>query len=129
MTVTRMTRDEMVAEFGEPGVENPKVIDFMTVDRASDTLVLAMFERRPWGQGPLQLRQIEEKINRYMGYVLDGFLAQQHPEHSGKKVRIRLDCIEAPHGDAVAFVQAAAHAIEAHGLELLVNVEPSPLPR
>jgi hypothetical protein len=121
-----MTREQMVAEFGEPGVENPKVVDLITVDAASGAVVLAMYERRAWGTSPLQLRQIEEKINRYMGYVLDGFLAEHHPEYQGKKVQIRLDCAEAPHGEAVAFVRAAGQAMADHGLEMIVNVTATP---
>jgi len=114
----------MVAEFGEPGVENAKLMDLITVD--GDTVVLAMFERRPWGASAQQFRQIEEKINRYLGYALDGFLVQHHPQHEGKPVRIRLDCAEAPHGEAARFVAAAKHAIESHGLEFAVNVTAPP---
>src|SRR5436190_24217753 len=117
-----MTREQMVAEFGEPGVENAKLMDLITEDAASGAVVLAMIERRPWGASPLQFRQIEEKINRYMGYALDGFLVQHYPQHAGKPVHIRLDCAESPHGDAVRFVAAARQAIEAHGLAFVVNV-------
>ncbi len=117
-----MTREQMVAEFGEPGVENAKLMDLITVEAATDTVILAMFERRPWGAHPHQFRQIEEKINRYMGYVLDGFLVQHYPQHQGKRVRLRLDCAEEPQGEAARFVAAAKHAIESHGLEFAVNV-------
>lgn len=120
----RMTRQEMVAEFGEPGVQNPRMVDLITVDPASQKVVLVMIERRPWGADPGQFGQIEEKINRYLGYVLDGFLVQHHPEYEGRPVLLRLDCAEAPHGDAVRFVAAASHAIASHGLELAVNVLP-----
>src|SRR5436305_1210009 len=96
----RMTREQMEAEFGAPGVENPKLLDLITVDPASGDVVLAMFERRPWGASPRQFQEIEEKINRYLGYVLDGFLVQHHPEHDGKRVVLRLDCVEAPTGEA-----------------------------
>jgi hypothetical protein len=41
-------------------------------------------------------------------------------------VQIRLDCAEPPHGDAVAFVEAAQHAAGAHGIAFAVNVVPSP---
>ena len=116
-----MTREQMVAEFGEPGVENAKLLDLITVDAESGKVVLVMYERRPWGASAQQLRQIEEKINRYMGYALDGFLVEHHPEHEGKAVQIRLECAEAPHGEAAAFVAAARHAIEEHGLELVVK--------
>jgi hypothetical protein len=121
-----MTREQMVAEFGEPGVQNAKVVDLITVDAASDKVVLVMVERRDWGSSPRQFLEIEEKINRYMGYVLDGFLAEHHPEFAGKSVQLRLECAQEPHGEAVRFVQAAAHAIAAHGLELVVKVTSEP---
>jgi hypothetical protein len=120
-----MTREQLVAEFGETGVENPMLMDLITVDPATDRVVLVMIERRAWGASPRQFAQIEEKINRYLGYVLDGFLAQQYPQYEGKRVVIRLDCAEPPHGDAIPFVEAAGHAIGTHGLELVVQVAPA----
>lgn len=118
----RMTRKQMVAEFGEPGVENPAIIDLITLDPETDKVVLVMIERRPWGTDPRQLTQIEEKINRYMGYVLDGFLAEQYPQYEGKRVVLRLDCAEAPHGTAERFVAAAEHATGEHGIGFAVRV-------
>ncbi len=115
----------MVKQFGDRGVENPAILDLITVDAAGD-VVLAMIERRAWGADQDQLRQIEEKINRYLGYVLDGFLAEQYPQYVGKRVRIRLDCAESPHGVAARFVEAATAAIEAQGMAFDVNVTPTP---
>lgn len=112
----------MVSDFGEPGVENAMLLDLVTLDPDTGKVVLAMIERRAWGDHPRQFQQIEEKINRYLGYVLDGFLAEQYPQYEGKRVRIRLDCAQEPHGDAIRFVQAATHAIEAEGIEFVVNV-------
>lgn len=114
----------MLSEFGGPGVENAKVVDLIGVDPASDKVVLTMIERRPWGASDQQFQQIEEKINRYMGYVLDGFLAEHYPQYEGKKVQLRLECAEAPHGDATLFVQAATSAASDHGLEFVVAVTP-----
>lgn len=121
----------MVAEFGEPGVQNPVVIDLITLDKAADTVVLVMTERRPWGAAPQQLTQqltqIEEKVNRYMGYVLEGFLAEQYPQYLGKSVRIRLDCAEPPDGEAARFVDAMTDAIESHGIHFALAVLAAPL--
>lgn len=116
----------MEAEFGAPGVQNPKLMDLITVDPASGKVVLAMFERRAWGSSPRQFQEIEEKINRYLGYALDGFLVEQYPRYQGKDVQIRLDCAESPHGEAAAFVDAARRAVEAQGIEFVVNVVPAP---
>jgi hypothetical protein len=118
----QIRREQMVAEFGEPGVQNPMIIDLITFDAETDTVVLVMTERRLWGAVPEQLKQIEEKVNRYMGYALDGFLVQHYPRYEGKRVRIRLDCAEAPHGEAMRFVSAMQHAIEGHGLEFGATV-------
>ncbi|HMF39613.1 MAG TPA: DUF6572 domain-containing protein [Polyangia bacterium] len=124
MTVEKITQAQMLSEFGAPGVENPKVVDLISVDPASGKVVLTMIERRAWGADAHQFQQIEEKINRYMGYALDGFLVQHHPDYEGKAVQLRLECAEAPHGEAVLFVAAAARAARDHGLELVVKVVP-----
>ena len=34
-----MTREQMVTEFGEPGVENARMVDLITRDSATDTVV------------------------------------------------------------------------------------------
>jgi hypothetical protein len=122
--VEQITKEQMLAEFGAPGVENSKVMDLISVDPATDKVVLTMFERRPWGASPQQFQQIEEKINRYMGYALDGFLVEHYPGYEGKAVQIRLECAEEPHGEAMLFVTAAASAARDHGLELVVKVVP-----
>ncbi len=124
--VEKITREQMLSEFGAPGVENAKVVDLISVDPISGKVVLTMIERRAWGASAQQFQQIEEKINRYMGYVLDGFLAEQHPVYEGKAVQLRLECAEAPHGEAVLFVAAAGRAAADHGLELVVVVKPAP---
>jgi hypothetical protein len=119
-----MTREQMIAEFGEPGVQNPKIVDLIEIDPVPNTVVLVMIEHRAWGAGPDQFQQIEEKINRYLGYVLDGHLAKHYPQHDGKRVSIRLDCVEEPRGDATRFLRAADDAIRAEGLEFIVKVTP-----
>lgn len=118
----KMTREEWVAEFGEPSVENPNIVDLIEVDPESGHVVLVMIERRDWDNGPQQFSQIEEKINRYMGYVLDGHLTTHYPQYEGKAVQIHLNCTQEPSGKAVRFVTAAERAIRAHGLEFVVNV-------
>ena len=120
-----MTHEQMIAEFGEPGVENPKIVDLIETDASSDHVVLVMKERRDWSASAEQFRQIEEKINRYMGYVLDGHLVLQYPQYQGKRVQIRLDCAQQPHGEAARFVDAAGRSIREYGLDFAVRVTPA----
>jgi len=119
-----MSRDDLVRQFGEPGVENPDVVDLITPGPGPERVTLVMIERRGW-DSLLQLRQIEEKINRYLGYVLDGFLVQQYPEYEGRHAVLRIDCRDEPTGEAAEFLRAAREAIEGEGLELEVRVRGS----
>jgi len=98
------------------GVHNPKVVDLIRLDPERGEVVLLMLEQRVWGAAPEQLRQLEEKFNRYLSFVLDGFLVQQFPQYQGVPVRFRLDCAMTP-GDeerkllAVMKSFAASHDI------------------
>ena len=118
----RISREQMIAEFGEPGVQNPAILDLIRLDPDSGRVVLVMIERRSWGSDPAQLQQIAEKINRYLGYALDGHLGEHYPQYQGKRIQIQLDCVQQPWGDAVRFVNAADEAIRAQGIDFVVNV-------
>lgn len=78
------------------GVHNPKVVDLISLDRERGEVVLLMLEQRVWGAAPEQPRQLEEKFNRYLSYVLDGFLVEQYPQYKDLPVCIRLDCAMPP---------------------------------
>ena len=76
---------DRVEEPREPrGVHNPKVVDLIRVDDATQEVVLLMLEERPWGSDPNQLRQLEAKFNNYLEYVLGGHLATQYPPYADK---------------------------------------------
>ncbi|HEY8155218.1 MAG TPA: DUF6572 domain-containing protein [Myxococcota bacterium] len=84
-------------EAREPrGVHNPKVVDLISLDRERGEVVLLMLEQRVWGSAEGQLRQLEEKFNRYLSFVLDGFLVAQFPQYKDLPVCFRLDCAMSP---------------------------------
>jgi len=121
-----LSRESLVREFGEPGVANPNVVDLITPDADERRVFLVMTEKRPWGP-LLQLRQLEEKINRYLGYVLDGHFEEQYPDYRERTVVLRLDCAEPPPpGEPADFVEAAVAAVRQAGLDFQVHVTGAP---
>ncbi len=48
-----------------------------------------MFESRPWDDSDLQLFQLQEKFNAYVSFLLDGEMAEAHPELAGKNATDR----------------------------------------
>jgi len=104
------------------GVHNPKVVDLVTEDPGADEVVLVMLEERPWQAAPDQLRQLEDKFNSYLEYVLGGHLAQQYPQYEGRRVRFQLECAENPRPADSAFFTAIENFAASEGIRWVVVV-------
>ena len=107
------------------GVENPGVVDLIHHDRDTGEVVLTLLERRPWGSSPEQIRQLEDKINAYLSYVCLGHLVRDYEQYAELKVRIQLDCAEAPRPEERRFLEAARQYIAGEGIRFVVSVVPA----
>jgi hypothetical protein len=105
------------------GVEQPGVIDFFAHDTKGDEVLLVMFEPRPWDDSDLQLFQLQEKCNAYVSFLLDGEMAEAHPELAGKNARIELRCAEMPEGRALDLLNAIHDQLALQEIPLEVVVE------
>jgi hypothetical protein len=72
------------------GLENPGVLDAFAHDTREDRIVLAMYESRPWEGDEMQLFQLQEKLNAYLSFVLDGEMTEAFPHLAGKPTEIQL---------------------------------------
>jgi len=106
----------------ERGVQNPRVVDLIRLDAATDAVELLMLETRSWGSDPRQLEQLEAKFNSYLGYVQTGALARDYPQYTGRRVRFRLECASAPAGDAAAMLGAMRAFAESEGIEFALAI-------
>jgi hypothetical protein len=83
------------------------VIDVIAHDPKTDEVVLVMTEPNEWDGSDEQLLALQERYNAYVSFLLDGEMAEAHPELAGKPTRIELRC---------------AHMPDARGLELLGHI-------
>ena len=116
----------MANETPKPGgVAQTGVIDFFAHETRSDEVVLAMFEERPWDDSELQLFQLQEKFNAYVSFLLDGELAEAHPELAGKKARIEVRCATIPEGRALDLLTMIHDqlALQEVGVEVIAGSE------
>jgi len=104
------------------GVHNPKVVDLIRLDPERGEVVLLMLEQRVWGSAAEQLRQLEEKFNRYLCFALDGFLIAQFPEYKGLPVCIRLDCAMSPGEEERRMLASMKSFAETHDIRFEVGV-------
>lgn len=82
------------------GLQNPGVLDAFAHDTREDRLVLAMYETRPWLGDGLQLMQLQEKVNAYLSFILDGEMTEAFPQLAGKRVDIQLRSVHEPEEQA-----------------------------
>ena len=72
------------------------VIDVIARDAKTNEAVLVMNEPNEWDGSDEQLLALQERFNAYTSFLLDGEMAEAHPELAGKPARIELRCAHMP---------------------------------
>jgi hypothetical protein len=104
------------------GVEHAHVIDLIAHDSKTDEVALIMLEPRPWDGTELRLFQLQEKINAYLSFALDGEMSEAYPQFAAKSVRLQLDCATMPDAAVVEFLGVVREQIAFQGINLEVRV-------
>ena len=77
------------------------VIDVIAHDPKTGEVVLIMNEPNEWNGSDDQLLSLQERFNAYASFLLDGEMAEAHPELAGKPTRIELRCAHMPDTRAI----------------------------
>ena len=77
------------------------VIDVIAQDPKTGEVVLVMNEPNEWNGSDNQLLALQERFNAYVSFLLDGEMAEAHPELAGKPTRIELRCVHMPDSRAL----------------------------
>ena len=77
------------------------IIDAVAHDAKTDEAVLVMNEPQLWDGSDAQLHGLQERFNAYVSFLLDGEMAETHPELAGKKARIEVRCAQMPDARAL----------------------------
>jgi len=104
------------------GIERTGMLDAFAHDTREDVLVLAMFETRAWEHGEKQLYQLQEKLNAYVSFILDGELKDTFPHLAEKPVRIELRTSFEPPRRVMEFLGRARDqlALQEIGLDVVL---------
>ena len=65
-------------------------------DAKTGEVVLVMNEPNEWDSSDEQLLSLQERFNSYVSFLLDGEMAEAHPDLAGKPARIELRCVHMP---------------------------------
>ena len=85
-----------------PNIKNPTgVIDVIAHDPKTGDVVLVMNQPNEWNGSDEQLFSLQERFNAYVSFLLDGEMAEAHPELLGKSARVELRCTHMPDARAL----------------------------
>ena len=76
--------------------DRASIIDVIAADTKTGEVVLVMNEPNEWNGSDEQLLGLQERFNAYVSFLLDGEMADTHPELAGKPARIELRCAHMP---------------------------------
>lgn len=99
-------------------VDDPSVVDAAGVDRATGEVVLTVADAWTWDDSRTHLLVLQEKINRYLGFVGDGELLENYPASEGRAVRIDVVFKHRPGAEGERFLDQAAEVVAANGFSL-----------
>jgi hypothetical protein len=97
------------------------VIDLLAHDTKTDEVLLVMNEPCPWS-GDTRLHELQDRFNAYVSFLLDGEMAESHPELAGKRARIELRCHYMPDAQALELLGAIHDQLAFQDIKLEVVV-------
>jgi len=98
-------------------VENPRVVDFVSIDPDTGAVVLTISDPLSWDEEG-HLAALQEKLNVYLSFIESGELLKSCPEALGRKVRIALVHREPLSALALRFLETARGIVREAGFEL-----------
>ena len=110
------------------GIENPRGLDALAFDGETGEAVLIMVEPRAWDGSEERLFQLQEKINSYLSFALDGEMTDTFPHLAGKPVRLQLDCAVPPDEMTEHFIGIVRQQIAFQEMKFAVRVVGEPAP-
>ena len=98
------------------------MIDVIAHDAKTGEVVLMMIDSTEWDGSDEQLLSLQERFNAYVSFLLDGEMAEAHPELAGKRPRIELRCARMPDTRALELLGLIHDQLEFQEIKLEVVV-------
>jgi hypothetical protein len=103
------------------------MIDVIGQDQKTGEVVLAMNQPDEWAGSDEQLLALQERFNAYVSFLLDGEMAEAHPELADKPARIQLRCAHVPDTRALELLGLIHDQLAFQEIKLQVVVRDDPV--
>lgn len=101
---------------------DPATIDLVALSPDETTVELVIVADAGWSGSDLQIRSLQEKIQSYVSFAVDGQLVDAYPDMAGRPWRIVIDCQKGSPDDRTADVVArTVEPVRNHGGDLQIR--------
>lgn len=104
------------------GLAHTHVIDALALDEKTGEVALIMTEPRAWDGSDERLYQLQEKLNTYLSFALDGEMAEAYPDFAGRPLRLQLDCAMPPDERTMGVIAMVREQIGYQGIKFEISV-------
>ncbi|HEY2914426.1 MAG TPA: DUF6572 domain-containing protein [Candidatus Angelobacter sp.] len=99
-------------------VDQPKVIDFIGIDKTSGEVTLTITDHLDWNNSPEHQVILQDKINSYLAFIESGEILKSYPDAKGRPVAIKVMFKYKPDQEGQQFLTRAKQVIESAGFSL-----------
>ena len=98
-------------------------VDFVSLSPDASTVNLYIVADQPWTGSDPQLNSLQEKVQNYVAYALDGPMLRDFPTTAGVRWRIVIDSqVGTPDARTSETLAALAEAVRSYGGDLLTQL-------
>lgn len=99
-------------------LESPSVIDLVTRDKKTGAYRLILVVEDGEWELPESHELLQEKINAYLSYLLDGEMSKRYPDLDIKTAKIIIQPTLPPAPETLSFIHQIAEAVRADGVDI-----------
>ncbi len=100
--------------------DSHNVIDFISRD-TNGRVVLICVDEGTWDGSTERVVALQDKLQAYAVYALDGVLVRDYPELAGLPVCIELRCVHPPDAVTMHFLSVFQEVLKDRGLPLTIK--------
>lgn len=106
-------------------VDQADVIDYISTDRATGSVLLTVSDHLTWENAEEHLSVLQRKLERYVDFVRSGQLAEQRPDSAERSIVIDVILRHPPSEEGLTFFQNAGKQLEESGIQLVHRMLPT----
>ncbi len=106
-------------------LEQANVIDALGIDEPSGRVTLVIRHDAAWDGSDAQLYLLQEKLNAYLSFALDGEMAESSPAFANRPLGLRIETATPPDPRTLRLLAHVRRQIEFQDITLEVRVRES----